>query len=294
MVKIMIIENVLHFYKKGLSSWNLIFKYMKKSVISFFILNFALLAGLIYYIVVKYNDFKIFVLFLGALFSFLTLYFLVIQPTKKIIKSVYGISITKTFTPAFSTREWEVFYFSLLKTFLIRNGINKKIVFDELKEVLAEKAENQAKNYTPLINTGIILALFIPVWSAANTRLFKSINDLNTGITIVIIALFLILVFSAIVVNIKYFVKEFSFFSQEQSRIYSLKNSLNIISFEMSLAESESYQPNREFEEIIDKVIEEYHKKNSTNTNQLIVFRDSVITKLRNWFRYINSKLNSL
>ncbi|MGE6489752.1 hypothetical protein [Paenisporosarcina sp. NPDC076898] len=271
---------------------------MKKSVITFFLLNLLLLVAFSYYIVAEFNDFMIFVPFLGSLISLLSLYFLIIQPTKKVIKSVYGISILTRFTPAFSTREWEIFYFSLLRAFLTRNGIIKKMAYDDLKEVLAEKAENQAKNYTPLLNTGIILALFIPVWSAAITRLFRSINDLNTGITIVILFLFIILLVSTIVVNIKYFVKEFSFFSKEQSRIYSLKNSLNMISFEISLAEIEPSPKSYEFEKnIIDKVIADYTKKYSKDTNllnDLTAEKINIEGLTRNWFKYINSKLNFL
>lgn len=98
-----------------------------------------------------------------------------------------------------------MFCLTLLKTYLIRSGINNKLATDELKKVLTEKAENQAKNYTPLINTGIILALFIPVWSAANTRFFKSINDFNSGVAFLLFSLFIIVLFSAIIVNVKYF-----------------------------------------------------------------------------------------
>ncbi|MFJ7828404.1 hypothetical protein [Psychrobacillus sp. NPDC096623] len=293
----MIIEDVLHFIKYGLSSWNLVFKYIKKSIIAFFIINFLFIAGLICYVIVNQNDFnlKVFAFLLAVIFCFFffNIFFLVIQPTKKIIKSVYGVSINKLFVPAFSTREWELFYFSLLKAFLLRNGINNKEKIDELKTILVEKAENQAKNYTPLINTGIILAFFIPVWSAANTRLFKSINDLNTGMTIVIVVLFLIVLFNIIGFNVKYFVKEFSFFSQEQSRIYSLKNYLNILSFDILLADSDSYRTKINAD-IIEKVMKEYHKKFFENDNQLVVFRHNSITILKRWFRFLNTKRNFL
>ncbi|MEK3981598.1 hypothetical protein MKY37_21550 [Psychrobacillus sp. FSL K6-2836] len=291
----MIIEDVLHFFKYGLSSWNLVFKYIKKSIIAFFIINFVFIASLICYVIVNHNDFnlKIFAFLLTLIFCFFffNIFFLVIQPTKKIIKSVYGFSINKLFIPAFSTREWELFYFSLLKAFLLRNGINNKEKIDELKAILIEKAENQAKNYTPLINTGIILAFFIPVWSAANTRLFKSINDLNTGMAIVIVVLFLIVLFNIIGFNVKYFVKEFSFFSQEQYRIYSLKNYLNILSFEILLAESEFYQTKINTD-VIEKVMKEYQKKYFENDNQLVVLKNNSLTILKRWFRFLHTKFN--
>lgn len=272
----MIIENVLHFYKKGLSSWNLVFRYMKKTVIFFLILNFLSIVGLIYLIAV--SNFNFIVLVFWGLALILSIYFLISRPAKRVIKSEYGISINKKVVAVFKTKDWEIFRLELLKTFLSNSTINNKIAIDELKRILTDRAENQAKNYTPLINTGITLALFIPVWSAANAQIFKSINDFNTGVAILALVLFLIVIINMNIVNLKFFANEFSFFIQEQTRINSLVYSLNIISYEILLLESNSLKPSNKFQEnILEKVIEDYQEKYCPNNEKKLEVTSSKI-----------------
>lgn len=296
----MVIENVLHFYKKGLNNWNLVFKFMKISLVYCFTLNLILLGSFIYCLLDKNFEFKIFALAFWAITLYSSMYFLISRPVKKVIKSKFGISINAKVYAPFSTSEWRIFRLAVLKTFLKENAINNKITIDELKRILTEKAENQAKNYTPLINTGIILALFVPVWSAANTRFFKSVNDFNTGFVIVIFTLFIIVLINMNIVKFKYFANEFSFYFQEQARINSLNNSLNIIAYEMLLSENDLSEQSDVFQDdIIKNVIQDYHEKYSNSSEKQLKVKRSeikinavreVVKKSKKWFRYITSK----
>lgn len=285
----MVIEKVLHFYKKGLNNWDLVFKYMKVSLLYFFILNLVLLGSLFYCLANKSFDFNLFALVFWAITLFSSMYFFISRPVKKVIKSKFGISMTaKVFAP-FSTSEWRTFRLAVLKTFLKQNDIQNKLTTDELNRIITKKAETQEGSYTPLISTGIILSLFVPVWSAANTRFFKSINDFNIGLATVMFAFFVIVIISMIIMYVKYFSNEFSFYHQEKARINSLINSLNIISFEMLLEENDSSRKSHVFQEnIIEKVIEDYHIKiSNSNKNQLNAI--GFDTKNIKWFKLLYS-----
>lgn len=260
----MIIENLLHFYKKGLSNWDLVFRYMKKSLILFAITSILLFAVFVY--LISLSDWLLIVILIPIGFGLLHvfIFFLISTPVKVVLKEKYGISIRKSIFAPFSTKEWIGFRLSLLKEFLISNGVVDKVLTNDLKNVIIEKAENQVKNYSPLI-TGITLILFVPVWSAASTRLFRSINDFNTGAAIVGVSLIIIILLNMNVANFKYFIKELSPFSRNQAMFQRLKTELTTISYEMSLSETTTYN-NYEFQRKMNhEALTSYYKKYFNN-----------------------------
>lgn len=262
----MIIENLLHFYKKGLSSWDLVFRYMKKSLILFAITCILFFAVFVY--LISLSDWLLIVILIPLGFGLLhvSIFFLISTPVKVVLKEKYGISIRKNVFAPFSTKEWIGFRLALLKEFLISNGVVNKELTNDLKNVIIEKVENQVKNYSPLI-TGITLILFVPVWSAASTRLFRSINDFNTGAAIVGVSLIIIILLNMNVANFKYFIKELSPFSRNQARLQRLKTELTTISYEMSLSKTNTHK-NYEFQKkIIDEALTYYYKKYFNNQN---------------------------
>lgn len=293
----MIIENLLHFHKKGLNNWDLVFRYMKKSLILFAINSILLFTVFVY--LISLSDWLLIIILIPLGFGLLhvSIFFLISTPVKVVLKEKYGISIKKNVFAPFLTKEWIGFRLALLKEFLISNGVVDKELINDLKNVIIEKAENEVKNYSPLI-TGITLILFVPVWSAASTRLFRSINDFNTGAAIVGVSLIIIILLNMNVANFKYFIKELSPFSRNQARFQRLKTELTTISYEMSLSKTNTYKSYEFQKKMIDDALTYYYKKYFINQDNhfdvsLVTESNSRIERIgRRTDRMLNKKIH--
>ncbi|TQR30204.1 hypothetical protein [Brevibacillus brevis] len=190
------VKSVIKFYDKELSSFNLVYQYMKPTYCMYLISGILFVMSLFLAMFIDNILTKvIFGIFLALNCIF---YFLLNLQAKRIVRHKYDIYPDGFF---WNVKELSSKRVSLLKKFLDENGINSTKKTEEFMKLLSKESEN--RKFKSLLVPGIVLAFTLPVWNHFIAFSFKSINNLNWAIAFVIVIVFLTISSSVLYSQIK-------------------------------------------------------------------------------------------
>lgn len=202
------IELLLKFYKKKVTSYQLVFRFMriryillKISFVFFMISVLIMIYGLL--IGVALTEFHslgiwFFIFFVLASLVFLFMISLVNKKARLILKQKYKI---KSSGWPWRTPEFETIQAGLLKDHLKRNYLYTENKIKLLIEGLEKDIE---KSKLPsLINPGIFISLFVPIWIQYLTFKYKLITVEGQAISMLVVSTFSILMIIILVNVIK-------------------------------------------------------------------------------------------
>ncbi|MED4156658.1 hypothetical protein [Priestia aryabhattai] len=235
----MIADDLLHFYRYGLTFRRLLFRDMKRYVF----LTIALIV--LYFMSTSWGD-KIDTgyFILDAILAIINVLFVVIGPgiwmfflyhqTAKVFRRKFQLKVKKGGITAYK-RESDLIEILILKIYLERKNIKTREAIEELVKTLKEREEIRERNSFPLYASSFVI-LFIPVWSATNNSIFKSITTLKeVYIYLAIIGVFIIL-FNIVVATMKEINKIFIF--NNKFSVEELIHSLTALSYEYYILEN--------------------------------------------------------
>lgn len=200
----MIINDLLHFFQYGLSARRLVLMHMKRYILLVFIF-IGLYFKLCIYAKENNLQYSILGFFPGTVIVFVLGGLFISYQSVRVLRNKYKFKV-KQRGFSFYSRDWELFQLMVLKVYLDRKHINTKEAIEKLKENLKEQAEFKIKNQAPFY-VGSFILLFIPVWSATNNSIFKSVSTLKEAyIYLSIIALFIVFI-NFTVVSFKHIIK---------------------------------------------------------------------------------------
>lgn len=185
---------VFEFYKKELSMYNLVFKFLK--FWSYCLIIFPFICGAVVVLIsIVQNEFFTFAFFISMILPFVILFIVVNKKAKQVVKNNYGVSskeiMWNSYDVLFVIRKYEK---DLLLNYLknIDSSIDEVDV-KELSEAASIEAE-RLKTKFPIIPS-FFAALFISLWNNFFSWLYKSenIKDFNFAIQVFTIATLVIL-----------------------------------------------------------------------------------------------------
>ncbi|MEB2294461.1 hypothetical protein [Priestia megaterium] len=261
----MIIDDLLHFFQHGLSTRRLVLMYIKRYILSVFIF-IGLYFKLCIYAKENNLQYSILGFFPGTIIVFVLGGLFISYQSVRVLRNKYKFKV-KQRGFSFYSRDWELFHLIVLKVYLDRKNINTKEAIEKLKEDLKEQSEFKIKNQVPFY-VGSFILLFIPVWSATNNSVFKSVSTLKEAyIYLGIIALFIVFINFA-VVSLKRIIK-IAFFNDlvktEELNYFLTALAYEYYLYENNLKKNNPYLPNNSRVTIkfklVKEVLEDYYKR---------------------------------
>ncbi|MGG3586088.1 hypothetical protein ABEU98_26050 [Priestia megaterium] len=235
----MIADDLVHFYRYGLTFRRMLFKDMK-----LYIFITVVLMGSFSISVFYIDSFYTGIFILDITKEILNALFLLLGP------GIWGIFLShkseKVFGEKFELNAKKGIFFNykresdfievlILKIYLERNNIASKGAVDELIETLKKREEIREKNSLPLYASSFAL-LFIPVWSATNNSIFKSMTTLKEIYIYLVVIGVCIIIFNVVVAYVKYINKNFIF--SNKLALEELIHSLTALSYEYYILEN--------------------------------------------------------
>lgn len=227
-------EEIYQFYMNNLSSRKLVFRFMRIrwgifnviSVLTFFY-------SLSYFIT---NHIKEGII---SLIPFVLYFQCINWWAKKILKSKYNIKSNKLMWADKS-------YYNLRKQILTKYLINRNI-FNEKKvrELIAicdKEAEKKKRGSS--INWGILLAVFVPIWTQFLSVIFRaSTNNINDALKIFVNTLFIVIFIFIMLSAIKSMLQDIlnDYINKESNGYKKLSNMLEDILFEMDIENMDDF-----------------------------------------------------
>jgi hypothetical protein len=179
------LQDIIYFYKKRLSSYNLIFKHMKLIWYSYW----ALVIILLFEVIRREGHFNFIAnLLCGALLG--TASIIVAVCAKKVLKNKYGIGSD---TPLWNSYEFEELRKQLLQKYLDEMQLLSENKLSLLISITNREAER--KRFKGFVETGVFVVLITALWSPFFSRYITYLNNLQT-------AFFITLGFTILVVQI--------------------------------------------------------------------------------------------
>ncbi|WP_342045938.1 hypothetical protein [Bacillus sp. OTU530] len=260
----MIEEQVFHFYKYGLSTSNLILKYLRRNIIIFTLLQVVFIVGLaLFYFFIYRAPFPILSL-LYVIQVFIGTYIFLNSPAKKVVQHKYGLPIDKRFFKHWANKEWQMFSLLVLSVFLSKKGISNKEKIDGLIDLLEKKEKLYTSNFKVL--AGIFLVFTIPAWSAFNTWIFKFNSSLESAVQYLLSIMLLAFILDVFVGMLRFNIKDL--YTSDKKHIFYLINLLESLSYIHQLSQdSDSFSGSNNVgsptikAKIVSKILEDYHKK---------------------------------
>ncbi len=188
----MLIDSIVNFYKKEVSSYALVFKYCKWIyrifVLSTYLFTLSFVPIIITFSINKYKVLGVIITILFILFAGIMM--LILNANAKIIETKYSIVSDEWswYCEAFNSMQEEIF----------NEYLNKKALFTDKKiKHLTQLLKDEANRnkLPPLIAPGILLAFSIPVWVQFISVIYKTLGtiELATTVTIVIFCVIVVL-----------------------------------------------------------------------------------------------------
>ncbi|KJD38031.1 hypothetical protein QD46_21925 [Paenibacillus polymyxa] len=207
------IELLVKFYKKKVTSYRLVFRFMRMKYtllrISFFLfmvsvlpMIYGLLIGLVW---TEFRTVGIWflILFIFTLLILIFMFSLVNKKAKIIVKQKYDINPSGW---PWRTPEFETMQIDILKEHLNRNHLYTENKIKLLIEGLEKDIEKS--KFPSLINPGIFISLFVPIWIQYLTFKYKMITTEEQAISTLVVSTFSILMIIVLVNVIKRFSNE--------------------------------------------------------------------------------------
>lgn len=214
-------DEFINFYKKELGVWNLVYRYMNKWILSFYILMFL---GLTFFsIILLFSENNLFAV---ILFAFLVAEgFVLNYHNKIIIEKKYKITKQEQGTT------WGGLQFSNMRSkkleSYVLNKLDSKEQLEKLIGILNKEAES--RKFSGIFIRGLGVGLFLPLWNYFLKWLFgNELTETNTAIAL----FFIILIFIILIVYFLSIIKVMllDYFDRESIRIHELANMLEDIS----------------------------------------------------------------
>jgi hypothetical protein len=191
------LDEFLDYYKNNLTTYSLVFKYMKPIyTLSTYLLILLLISGyvtvltaplIIVGIKIVYSVSILFGLALGLSILVINI---ISKKAKQIIRAHYTIDVKKGI---WRTAEFDTLQIQLLINYLKSKGVYSKEKLESLIKLLEKEIE---RSKTPsFLAPSIFLALFIPAWSQYVIFLFKGIEGHRTSEAILLIAALVLTIF---------------------------------------------------------------------------------------------------
>ncbi|MHA7108453.1 hypothetical protein ACW0JX_29270 (plasmid) [Bacillus sp. C-3-6] len=204
-------EQLLSFYEKNLSLWNLVYKHFFKNLIivacsltiggivvfGLLYINFGLRNGMYDYIYIYLIYISVYISL-----SMFILYEFIVYPAELFSTNKYGIT--------FKSSNWRIFIYFIIRSYLFKERIlvcdneerNKNSLEFLIKSLEKRKETEEKQNILTTISTygGIFFLFSIPVWSGLNAWIFNhgGINTLSDAVAyfLIMIVFISIAVFS--------------------------------------------------------------------------------------------------
>lgn len=261
----MITDDLLHFFQYGLSTRRLIFRYMK-----FYIFLTIVFIGVYFKLCfyakehnLKYSIIGFFpgsgvVLLLGAIF--------ISYQAARVLRNKYKFKVKQRGLSMYS-KDWELFQLMILKVYLERKHINTKEAIEQLKESLKERTEFKIKTQVP-VYVGSFMILFIPVWSATNNSIFKSVSTLEEAYIYLMFIVLVIVFINFAVGSFKQIAK--MVFLNHLVKTEELNYFLTALAYEYYLVENDLRENNPHISnhsratikfKLIKNVLDDYYKR---------------------------------
>lgn len=188
-------EQLLSFYEKNLSLWNLVYKHFFKKLIivaGSLAFGFIVVLGVIYINFGlgnnMYNYIYIYLIYIFVYMglSMFILYEFIVYPAELFSINQYGIT--------FKSSDWRIFMYVIIQSYLFKERI---LVFDDkelnknsleflIKSLEKRKEAEEKHNILATLSTygGIFFLFSIPVWSGFNAWIFNhgGINTLSEAV----------------------------------------------------------------------------------------------------------------
>lgn len=233
-VKKLIETQLIHFYKKRLSNFSLVFERLVINLVICFIF-FIITSSCLLFLANENDPLSVFsFILLAVIINIIILHILFMRPSNIFARNEYKTKFRST--------QWELFRILLLKEFIFsskllqeKNGEENIKKLESLIELLQTRLDNNKKQSILEIlgsNISTTLIFFIPAWAAFNSQIFinnkltltQGLMRLGELLLILFISIYFLSLFKSVF-------KDFNFFSTNKyiSDLIDLLNQLKVI-----------------------------------------------------------------